>query len=57
MNREYSPETRERALRVLAETPPSQLTMMSAVRRVAGLLGMSVVELNLPALDRSASET
>lgn len=32
---------RERALRMLAETRPSHPTMMSAVRQVAGLLGMS----------------
>lgn len=41
MNRKYSPEMRERALRMLAETRPSRPTMMSAVRHVAGLLGMS----------------
>ncbi|WP_309128717.1 hypothetical protein [Microbacterium sp.] len=41
MNRKYSPEMRERALRMLAETRPSHPTMMSAVRHVAGLLGMS----------------
>lgn len=41
MNRKYSPEMRERALRMLAETWPSHPTMMSAVRHVAGLLGMS----------------
>jgi transposase len=32
---------RERALRMHAETRPSHPTMRSAVRRVAGLLGMS----------------
>jgi len=47
MNREYSPETRERALRMLAETRPSHPTMMSAVRHVAGLLGMSPETLRL----------
>jgi hypothetical protein len=30
MNRKYSPEMRERALRMLAETRPSHPTMMSA---------------------------
>ena len=37
MNRKYSPEMRERALRMLAETRPSHPNMMSAVRHVAGL--------------------
>jgi transposase InsO family protein len=41
MNRKYSPEMRERALRMLAETRPSHPNMMSAVRHVAGLLGIS----------------
>ena len=41
MNRKYSPEMRERALRMLAEARPSHPNMMSAVRHVAGLLGMS----------------
>ena len=41
MNRKYSPEMRERALRMLAEARPSHPTMMAAVRNVAGLLGMS----------------
>lgn len=40
MNRKYSAEMRERALRMLAETRPAHATMMSAVRDVAGLLGM-----------------
>ena len=47
MNRKYSPEMRERALRMLAETRPSRPTMMSAVRHVAGLLGMSPETLRL----------
>ena len=47
MNREYSLEMRERALRMLAETRPSHPTMMSAVRHVAGLLGMSPETLRL----------
>jgi len=41
MNRKYSPEMRERALRMPAETRASHPTMMSAVRHVAALLGMS----------------
>ncbi|KRC62321.1 hypothetical protein ASE14_00235 [Agromyces sp. Root81] len=41
MNRKYSPEMRERALRMLAEARPEHPNMMSAVRHVAGLLGMS----------------
>ena len=47
MNQKYSPEMRERALRMLAETRPSHPTMMSAVRHVAGLLGMSPETLRL----------
>lgn len=47
MNREYSPEMRERALQMLAGTRSSHPTMMSAVRHVAGLLGMSPETLRL----------
>ncbi|WP_374197653.1 IS3 family transposase [Microbacterium paraoxydans] len=47
MNRKYSPEMRERALRMLAETRPSHPTLMSAARHVAGLLGMSPETLRL----------
>jgi len=47
MNRKYSAEMRERALRMLAETRPSHPNMMSAVRHVAGLLGMSPETLRL----------
>nr|WP_246139958.1 IS3 family transposase [Protaetiibacter larvae] len=47
MNRKYSPEMRERALRMLAEARPSHPNMMSAVRHVAGLLGMSAETLRL----------
>ncbi len=47
MNRKYSPEMRERALRMLAETRPEHPNMMSAVRHVAGLLGMSPETLRL----------
>lgn len=47
MNQKYSPEMRERALRMLAETRPSHPNMMSAVRHVAGLLGMSPETLRL----------
>src|SRR5690606_16770012 len=47
MNREYSLEMRERALRMLAEARPSHPPMMSAVRHVAGLLGMSPETLRL----------
>ncbi len=41
MNRKYSPEMRERALRMLAEARPEYPTLMGATRHVAGLLGMS----------------
>ncbi|WP_248240217.1 transposase [Microbacterium kunmingense] len=47
MNRKYSPEMRERALRVFAEARPEHPNMMSAVRHVAGLLGMSPETLRL----------
>lgn len=47
MNRTYSPEMRERALRMLAEARPKHPTMMSAIRHVAGLLGMSPETLRL----------
>jgi hypothetical protein len=47
MNRKYSPEMRERGLRMLAETRPSHPTMMSAVRLVAELLGMRPETLRL----------
>ena len=47
MNRKYSPEMRERALRMLAEARPEHPNLMSAVRHVAGLLGMSAETLRL----------
>ena len=47
MNRKYSPEMRERALRMLAEARPEHPNMMSAIRHVAGLLGMSPETLRL----------
>lgn len=47
MNREYTLEMRERALRMLAEARPEHPNMMSAVRHVAGLLGMSPETLRL----------
>lgn len=47
MNRKYSPEMRERALRMLAEARPEHATMMPAIRHVAGLLGMSPETLRL----------
>ena len=47
MNRTYSPEMRERALRMLGEARPEHPTMMSAIRRVAGLLGMSAEKVRL----------
>lgn len=37
----YTPEMRERALRMLAEARPDHPNLMSAVRHVAGMLGMS----------------
>ncbi|MET4706112.1 transposase-like protein, partial [Frigoribacterium sp. UYMn621] len=47
MNRRYSPEMRERALRMLAESRPDHPTTMSAIRHVAGMLGMSPETLRL----------
>lgn len=41
MNQKYSPEMRERALRMLDEAVPEHPNLMSAARHVAGLLGMS----------------
>ena len=41
MNQRYSPEMRERALRMLAEALPEHKNKTAAVRHVAGLLGMS----------------
>jgi transposase len=37
----YTPQMRERALRMLAEAMPDHPNRMSAVRHVAGMLGMS----------------
>ena len=47
MNWKYSPEMRERALRMLAESRPDHPTTMSAIRHVAGMLGMSPETLRL----------
>ncbi len=41
MNQKYSPAMREKALRMLDEAVPSHPNLMTAVRHVAGLLGMS----------------
>lgn len=43
----FTPEMRERALRMLAEARPDHPTMMSAIRHVSGLLGMSPETLRL----------
>lgn len=37
----YSPEMRERALRMLAEAAPNHPNRWTAIRHVAGLLGIS----------------
>lgn len=47
MNQKHSPEMRERALRMLDEAKPSHPNLMSAVRHVAGLLGMSAETLRV----------
>ena len=49
MNQKYSPEMRERALRMLDEAKASGVhsNLMSAVRHVAGLLGMSAETLRV----------
>lgn len=47
MNRKYSLEMRERALRMLAESRPDHQTTMAAIRHVASMLGMSPVTLRL----------
>ncbi len=43
----YSPEMRERALRMLAEAAPDRPNRWTAIRHVAGLLGMSPETLRL----------
>lgn len=47
MNRKYSSEMRERALRMLAEARPDHPNLMSALRHVSGLLGMSAETLRV----------
>src|SRR5690606_38268115 len=47
MNQKYSPEMRERALRMLDEAKPEHPHLMAAVRHVAGLLGISPVALRV----------
>lgn len=47
MNRKYSLEMRERALRMLGEARPEYPTLMAAIRHVAGMLGMSPETLRL----------
>lgn len=47
MNQKYSPEMRERALRMLDEAKPEHPNLMAAVRHVAGLLGMSAETLRV----------
>ena len=47
INRKYSPEMRERALRMLAESRPDHPTLMSAIRHIASMLGMSPETLRL----------
>ncbi|WP_159500702.1 transposase [Microbacterium sp. 18062] len=47
MDQKYSPEMRERALRMLDEAKPEHPNLMTAVRYVAGLLGMSAETLRV----------
>ncbi len=47
MNQKYSPEMRDRALRMLEEAKPDHPNLMTAVRHVAGLLGMSAETLRV----------
>lgn len=47
MNQKYSPEMRERALRMLHEAKLEHPNLMSAVRHVAGLLGTSAETLRV----------
>ncbi|MGJ0203194.1 transposase [Leucobacter sp. gxy201] len=47
MNQKYSPEMRERALRMLDEAKPEHPNLMTAVRHVAALLGMSAETLRV----------
>lgn len=46
MNR-YSPEMRDRALRMLAEARPDHPNLTTAIRHVAGLLGMNAETLRV----------
>lgn len=47
MNHKYSPERRERALRMLDDAKPDHPNLMTTVRHVAGLLGMSAETLRV----------
>jgi len=47
MNQKYSPEMRERALRMLDEAKPEHPNLRAAVRHVTGLLGMSAETLRV----------
>lgn len=47
MDQRYSPEMRERALRMLDEAKPSHPNLVSAVGHVGGLLGMSAETLRV----------
>jgi transposase len=40
MTRKYSLEMRERALRMLAESRPEHPNLMTAIRHIAGILGI-----------------
>lgn len=47
MNQKYSLEMRDRALRMLDEAKPDHPNLMTAVRHVAGLLGVSAETLRV----------
>lgn len=47
MNQKYSPEMREKALRMLDEAKSSHPNLQTAVRHVAGLLGKSAQTLRV----------
>jgi transposase len=47
MNQKYSPEMREKALRMLDEAKPAHPNLLSAVRHVDRLLGMSAETLRV----------
>lgn len=57
MNKKYSPEIRERALRMLDEARPEHASLSAASRHVAGMLGMTAETLRAWYRQRSTTPT